>query len=118
MAPDSLPQISVLRLVEKLKSRDKFVLLDVRETWELERARIEDARLEVRPASRLAREGIDCLPASVRPHDAEVYILCHHGVRSAQVADWLVSQGWTNVFSVSGGIDEYARTIDRSVGSY
>jgi len=44
--------------------------------------------------------------------------MCHHGNRSGQVTAWLVQQGWNNVFNVSGGIDEYARQIDHSVGFY
>jgi rhodanese-related sulfurtransferase len=44
--------------------------------------------------------------------------MCHHGNRSAQVAAWLAQQGWKNVFNVRGGIDEYARKIDNSVGFY
>jgi len=81
-------------------------------------AKIKDPRLEVVPMSGLARAGVKALPASAKTPQAEVFVLCHQGVRSAQVARWLVSEGWKNVFSVSGGIDEYARKIDGSVGSY
>jgi len=45
-------------------------------------------------------------------------VLCHHGVRSAQVTGWLAQQGWTNIKSVRGGIDAYARQIDQAVGFY
>ena len=44
--------------------------------------------------------------------------MCHHGVRSADVTNWLALQGWKNIFSVAGGIDEHARKIDGSVGFY
>lgn|SRR5574341_337827 len=113
-----IPEITVEELAEKLRSPDSFVLLDVREAWELGFAKIADARLEVRPMSRLAEEGVQALPESVRQMQAPVYVLCHHGVRSAEVARWLAAQGWTNAFSIRGGIDEYARKIDRSVGMY
>ena len=113
-----IPEITVEELAKKLKSQDQFVLLDVREDWELDHAKITDARLEVRPMSRLASEGTDVLPESAKSKDAEIIIMCHQGVRSAQVTGWLAGQGWTNVFSVSGGIDEYARKIDSSVGMY
>jgi rhodanese-related sulfurtransferase len=44
--------------------------------------------------------------------------MCHHGSRSMQVTNWLAQQGWKNVVNVRGGIDEYARTVDQSVGFY
>jgi rhodanese-related sulfurtransferase len=113
-----LPEISVTDLGEKLRSGTPFVLLDVREHVELNRARVTDERLVVLPLSRLAHEGSAALPQSVLKQDLPVYIMCHHGNRSQQVTGWLVSQGYKNVFNVSGGIDEYARRVDPSVGSY
>ncbi len=113
-----IPEITVEELAVKLKSQDKFILLDVRELSELGYAKITDARLEVAPMSRLAREGVKMLSESAQKMDAMIYVLCHHGSRSAQVTGWLASQGWKNVFSVAGGINEYARKIDRSVGTY
>jgi len=113
-----LPEITVNDLGKELKSDEKFILLDIRELVELEYARIEDDRLEVQPMSRLADEGPDALPESVRSQDVPVYIMCHHGTRSAQVTAWLVQQGYQNVFNVSGGIDAYARSVDSSVGFY
>ena len=47
-----IPEITVEDLAEKLKSQDRFILLDVREPAEQEQARIIDARLEVLPMSR------------------------------------------------------------------
>jgi rhodanese-related sulfurtransferase len=112
------PEISVTDIAMKLKSDEQFVLLDVREHVELRHAKIADDRLEVLPLSRLAHEGMAALPESVRAQRLPVYVLCHHGNRSMQVAGWLVSQGYKNVYNVSGGINEYARRVDPSVGSY
>ena len=113
-----VPEISVQQLAEKLKSQDGFILLDVREPWEVALAKIADARLVVQPMSQLAQRGLEALPEAVRDQGAEIYVLCHHGVRSANVTGWLAAQGWTNVYSVAGGIDEYARRIDPEVGEY
>lgn len=112
------PEITVTELAQKLKSEEKFVLLDVRELPELGYAKIEDRRLEVAPISRLANEGTAALPESVKSHEAPVYVICHHGNRSMQVTAWLAQQGYKNVFNVRGGIDEYARRVDSSVGLY
>lgn len=112
------PEITVAELSEKLKSEGNFILLDVRELSELNYAKLTDGRLEVAPMSRLAREGPRALSESARLQDTVIYVLCHHGNRSMQVTAWLAGQGWKNVFNVRGGIDEYARRIDQSVGFY
>ena len=112
------PEITVAQLSEKLKSEDKFVLLDVRELSELDYAKLTDSRLEVTPMSRLAREGTNALSETAQSQDATIYVMCHHGNRSMQVTAWLAQQGWKNVFNVRGGIDEYARRVDQSVGFY
>lgn len=113
-----IPEITVNELSEKLKSEDTFILLDVRELQELDYAKLADSRLEVTPMSRMAREGTDALSESAKSQDSTIYVMCHHGNRSAQVTAWLAQQGWKNVFNVHGGIDEYARQIDHSVGFY
>jgi rhodanese-related sulfurtransferase len=96
-----IPEITVTELAEKLKSQDTFILLDVRELDELE-----------------GQAGTDALSESAKSQSAEIYVLCHHGTRSAQVTAWLAQQGWINIKSVRGGIDAYARKIDQSVGFY
>lgn len=113
-----LPKITVTDLARKLKSEEQFILLDVREPVELGYAKIEDDRLELAPISTLAEQGPEALPESARSQDATIYVICHHGNRSMQVTAWLAGQGWKNVFNVSGGIDEYARLVDSSVGFY
>jgi len=114
----SVPEIDVHELARKLKSDEIFVLLDVREASELDYAMIVDSRLKVVPMSRLAQLGVGAFPEEFQHKDAEILVMCHHGVRSARATEWLLAQGWTNIFSVRGGIDDYARQIDASVGKY
>jgi rhodanese-related sulfurtransferase len=118
MRPSGIPEIDVHELARKLRSGEGFVLLDVREAWELDHAMIVDSRLKVVPTSRLSQLGVEALPAEVQDKNAEILVLCHHGVRSARVTQWMLAQGWTNVFSVRGGIDEYAKQVDALVGKY
>ena len=113
-----IPEITVQQLDARLRSDDSFTLLDVREPWELESARILDPRLVPAPMSALIKLGLNGLPEKARSTEAELLILCHHGNRSGQVAAWLTAQGWTRAYSVAGGIDEYAARIDPSVGTY
>jgi len=118
MASNSIPEIDVQTLAQKLASGESFILLDVRELWELSEAKITDSRLQITPMSRLANEGTDALPESAKARDATIYVLCHHGNRSGEVTAWLAQQGWTNVFNIRGGIDQYAAKVDRLVGFY
>ena len=114
----TISEITVEELAKKLKSPDQFILLDVRELSELEKAKITDARLEVVPMSRLGSEGTNALSESARSKGAEIYVMCHHGSRSMQVTGWLASQGWTNVHNVLGGIDAFAQKMDPTIGIY
>ena len=90
--------------------REKPVLLDVREPWEHERARIDGATLmpmrEV--PSRIGQ--ID--------RDKEVVAICHHGARSMQVVVFLEKQGFKRVHNLVGGIDAWSRTVDAAVPLY
>ena len=113
-----IPEVDVTELSEKLNSEDEFVLLDVREASELDYAMIVDRRLKVVPMSRLAQLGVGALPDEVQEKDIEILVLCHHGVRSAKATEWLLAQGWKNIYSVRGGINDYAKRIDASVGKY
>ncbi len=112
------PEITATELGDKLKSDEKFILLDVRELSELEHAKVTDSRLQVTPVSRLASEGIAALSESVQSQEIPVYVMCHLGSRSMQVTGWLIQQGYKNVINVSGGIDAYARKVDSSIGFY
>jgi len=113
-----LPEIDVKTLADLLKTDEEFVLLDVREADELLRARIDDRRMSHGPLSVIAAKGTAGLPEPAQRQDGRVYVLCHHGNRSTQVTRWLAKNGWTNVFNVRGGIDEYARRVDPKVGLY
>ncbi len=115
---NQLPEINVLDLASKREAGDDFVLLDVREPHELEYATLGDW-IEVAPLSELSQRGTDALPEIIRvDQDKEIVVMCHHGARSAQVGNWLLAGGWTNVHNLTGGIHAYAVHVDDSVGKY
>ena len=90
--------------------RDKPQLLDVREPWEWERARIEGSRhIPMRE-----------LPARLEEIDPqrEVVAICHHGGRSQQVAMFLEKNGFSKVHNLQGGVDAWSRTVDPAVPLY
>lgn len=115
--PFGVPEISVQEVARKLTEGEDFLLIDVREHQELLMANLGDG-VEHAPLSELARYRLDALPEAALKQDAEIVIMCHHGNRSAQVAAWLMGQGWTNVWNMTGGIDAYAREVSPSVGMY
>ncbi|MCA9918720.1 MAG: hypothetical protein KC445_12250 [Anaerolineales bacterium] len=118
MNPYGVPGLSAQELAEKLKNGDNFILLDVREPFELTYANLGDGVL-LAPLSDLAQQGPEALPDDVTADKAaEIVVMCHHGNRSAQVTAWLLQQGWANVLNLDGGIDAYAAAIDPSVGRY
>lgn len=118
MNPYNVPEISVEELAEKIKSAQKFVLVDVREPWEIEQAHIQDERVALVPMSKISEERQAAFPQEARDPQTEIVVMCHHGVRSANVTAWMRQQGWINVVSLRGGIAEYAENIDPSVGMY
>ncbi|MFN2198367.1 MAG: rhodanese-like domain-containing protein [Anaerolineales bacterium] len=118
MKRHKIPETAVEELGEKLKTQERFVILDVRESVEIDKVSLEDERVCFAPMSRLAYSGIEALPEPARSKSAEIVVLCHHGVRSTEVTGWLLAQGWQKVSSLRGGIDAYALLVDPSLGRY
>ncbi len=114
----NIPEIDVQEFETLLKSEQEFVLLDVREPWELARATWTDFRLRLAPLSQLSQQGVSLLPSEAQDQNSKIIVACHHGIRSANVTGWLLQQGWTEVVSLRGGIDAYAIQIDPTVGKY
>ncbi|BDI18386.1 rhodanese-like domain-containing protein [Nostoc cf. commune SO-36] len=108
-------QISVEELAQRLSSSDPSIqLVDVREPQELEIASIEG--FVNLPLSQFVEWG-DQVPTLFNPQ-AETLVLCHHGIRSAQMCQWLMAQGFTNVQNISGGIAAYSLLVDPSIPQY
>jgi len=101
--------ITSRELKTKLDAGDQPELLDVREPWEFELARIEGSRLI--PLSELPDRFTELDPA------AETVVICHHGSRSAYVTQALERAGFAKVLNLEGGLDAYA-DVDESVPRY
>jgi rhodanese-related sulfurtransferase len=121
----SIIQITVQELAERLASsrqdsqianlqRQDLQLIDVRERDEVEIAAIEG--FEILPLSEYDQWGVD-FHTKFDPH-VETLVLCHHGMRSGQMCQWLVNQGFTNVKNIGGGIDAYAYAIEPNMAKY
>jgi len=111
----SLGEISVQELASYLvNSLEGLQLVDVREPEEI--AIVQLAGFQNFPLSEFNSWSED-IKNRLNP-DAETLVLCHHGVRSAQMCQWLISQGFTNVKNIVGGIDAYSIVVDRKLPRY
>ncbi|MBO9997399.1 MAG: rhodanese [Cyanobacteria bacterium SID2] len=109
------PSISVEELAERLASQfGALQLIDVREPEEVEIVEIEG--FTNLPMSQV-NEWIPQILDRFDP-DVETLVICHHGIRSAYVCQWLTMQGFTKIFNVAGGIDAYAIVVDRTLPRY
>ena len=90
--------------------RAKPLLLDVREPWEYERARIAGAQLL--PMRELPGRLPELDPAQ------DIVAICHHGGRSRQAAMFLEKNGFSKVHNLVGGVDAWSRTVDPAVPIY
>ncbi|QMU61582.1 MAG: sulfurtransferase [Gammaproteobacteria bacterium] len=86
------------------------ILLDVREPWEFERCYIKNSKLI--PMRQV--------PSALREFDIdeEIVVICHHGIRSRAVANYLAQQNYSKVINLSTGIDGWARDIDTTMPIY
>lgn len=114
MMMSSLPQITVHELAEKMATAEALQLVDVREAQEIEIASLPGF-LHF-PLSE-AQSWSGNIHSHLDP-ELETLVLCHHGMRSAQMCQWLMNQGFSNVKNISGGIDAYAIQVDRTVPRY
>lgn len=108
--PDTPPDVSPTELAQRLERREPVTLLDVREPWEWNVARLDGATLV--PLGTLERR------AGELPRDAEIVVYCHHGVRSDAAARWLRAQGFARVRNLLGGIDRWSVEVDPNLPRY
>lgn len=108
--------ISVEELAQRLNSGaiEGLQLIDVRELAEIAIASIPG--FAILPLSQF-NQWAEHITTRFAPHQ-ETLVLCHHGIRSAQMCQWLISQGFTNVKNITGGIDAYANQCDRGIALY
>lgn len=104
-------EMSARELKAYLETTDSQpLLLDVREPWEYDIARIDGSQL-------LPMRNI---PEKLAELDQarETVLICHHGIRSRQVGRYLQSQGFTNLINLRGGVEEWAREVDKLMATY
>jgi len=111
----SIPEIGVKELASLIANDlDRSIqLIDVREPDEIAIAHVEGF-------TDLPLSQFQTWSASIHTdfdRHAETLVMCHHGMRSAQMCQWLINQGFTNVKNIRGGIDAYS-DLDPSMARY
>lgn len=92
------------------ETRVSPLLLDVREAWEYQTCHIDSSQ----------SIPMNTVPANVAHLDKDkpTVSICHHGMRSMQVALFLEQQGFSVVLNLTGGVDAWATQVDRSMPTY
>ncbi len=103
-------EISVHQLAGWRQSDIAHTVLDVREPH-------ERAICQIGPALHMPMSEIPARLDDV-PRDIPVVVMCHHGMRSMSVTNFLRESGHRNVVNLGGGIDAWAREIDASMPRY
>ena len=96
----NLPQLAVQDLAAFVAGQPTPpVLLDVREAWERQTARLD------LPGTRDLHIPMHTLPARLHELDRmqPILALCHHGARSLQCVAFLQAQGYGAVYNIAGG---------------
>jgi rhodanese-related sulfurtransferase len=102
--------ITARELKQRLGVNDPPFVLDVREPWEYALCKLPGSHhIPMREIPQRLAE----LPA-----EGEIVVLCHHGVRSLQVATFLERQGFSQLYNLTGGVDAWARDVDPGMAVY
>jgi len=88
------------------------LLLDVREPWEFEICHLEGSMLI--PMGNIP----GALAEGLIDREQTIAVICHHGIRSRQVALYLEHFGYRDVINLTGGVEAWAREIDLGLPTY
>jgi len=103
-------ELEPAQLRARLDRGEALTILDVRELGEI----------QIAPFPGAVHIPMGEIPARMNEldQDAELVVVCHHGMRSAQVAMYLARSGFNRVTNLTGGIDEWSLTVDPKTPRY
>ena len=110
MDQPAFAEIDVETLDRMRRGGEPLLIVDVREPWEVETCSFDDS-LAIPMGDFVER--VEDLP-----RDRTLVVVCHHGIRSAQVAAWMRQNGFENAVNLAGGIDAWAHRIDTTMKTY
>ena len=106
----TVKQLSATELKNKIQQQEAVFLLDVREPHEFQYAHIANSVLI--PLNQIPQRWAELDP------QREIVVICHHGMRSQQAANYLERSGFNNIANLQGGIDAWSCDADSSVPRY
>jgi rhodanese-related sulfurtransferase len=106
----TVKQLSATELKNKIDQEEKLFLLDVREPNEFQYGHIANSVLI--PLNQIPNR------LSELETQLEIVVICHHGMRSQQAANYLAQSGFKNISNLMGGIDAWSCNCDSSVRRY
>ena len=105
-----MKEVTVTELKKMMDAKEKFSLIDVRETHELEICEIGGEHIPMGEVM----NNLDRIPK-----DHKVIIHCRSGARSGAVVQALETQhGYSNLYNLKGGIIAWADQVDNSLTKY
>ena len=102
-------EFSAKQLQEHLQGNTPF-LLDVRQSWEYDICHLDNSTLIAMAQVPSELDRLD--------KERETVVICHHGIRSRMIGRYLESSGFNNIINLSGGLDEWAKTVDSLMPTY
>jgi len=93
-----------------MHQRADLKVLDVREDWEIKICRL--------PGSQVLRPLLLDEVLTEWPKNTPLLLYCHHGIRSLDAATFLADRGFTNVYTLKGGIEAWSLEVDPTVPRY
>lgn len=105
-----MERIGPQALRDWLSREDAPLVVDVREPWEADICQLPQSRMVPMSALPSASDQL--------PDAGPVVVICHVGMRSAMVAQWLEAAGLDGVYNLAGGLDAWAREVEPSMPRY
>lgn len=105
-----IEDISPAEFVRRRTTDDRWQMIDVREPWEVAISSIEFAVL-------MPMGNVPERMAELDRH-RPLAVMCHSGVRSRRVAEFLLTEGFQNLVNIAGGIDAWSVEIDETMARY
>jgi len=106
----AVDEITPVDLKARIDRGERPFILDVREPEEVALAAFPDA-------TNIPMGELPARMSELDP-DRETIIVCHHGIRSAQVAIYLARMGFQRAVNLTGGIDAWSAVADPAVPRY
>ena len=105
-----IKEIEVNDLNEKFNNKEDFILLDVRNLQEVMFSKINNS----------IHIPMNEIPSRLDELDnkKEIIVQCKSGKRSAKVCEYLLTQNFTKIKNLKGGIIAWSEQIDPSIQVY